>query len=116
MMEHQDIFEQPVDDMVKKRSPQYLQAWTNMFYALVLLSDKERRSGDPGETVEEGSVDTFDPCWDDGDYDEYLVDATDGMEREWDVGAQGAELTPPSQTRVRNPYIKHKGDHVWRGG
>ena len=111
MVEHQDIFEQPVEEMVKKRSPQYLRAWINMFYALVLLSDKDRRSGNPGESVEEASLETFDPCWEDRDYDEYLVDATDGMEREWEVGDQGAVQTPPLEIRVRNPYLKQTDDH-----
>ena len=109
MLERQDIFDKPVEEMIKQRSPQYLRAWTNMFYALVLLSDKERHSGNPGESVDEKTVATFDTYLEDGAYDEYLVDATEGMEREWELGEQGAELTPPSQIRVRNPYIKREG-------
>ena len=107
-MEHQDIFEQPVEEMVKTRSPQYLQAWINMFYALVLLSDRERRSGNPVENVDDSSAATFDTALEDGDYDEYLLDATDGMERECDMGDQGAVLTPLQQTRVRNPYVQRR--------
>lgn len=85
ILEHQDFFSQPVEDMVRKRNPQYLLAWVNMFYALVLLSG--RKKGGTSKWVEDGeeSVATFDTWFDDMDMEEYLVDAIDGIEREWDI-------------------------------
>ena len=73
----------------------------------MLLSDKHRRSGDPCRDSEEDTVATFDTCYEDGDFDEYLVDATNGMEREWEVDDEGAVLTPPRLVRrIQNPYKK----------
>ena len=112
MLEHQDIFDQPVEEMVKGRSPHYLLAWTNMFYALVLLSDRRRKSGNPVEEDDDsGSVATFDTWYDEEDRQEYLVDATEGMEREWELGQEGAELTSPQPERERNPYIRRLEEH-----
>ena len=68
LMEHQDIFDQPVEEMVKGRSPHYLLAWTNMFYALVLLSDRRRKSGNPVEEDDDSaSVATFDTWYEEED-------------------------------------------------
>ena len=82
-----------------------------MFYALVLFSDKvRRRNGMRTEEVEEGTVGTFDTDRDILEFDEYLVDDTDGMGREWDMFDQGVGQTPPT----RNPYlrkIRHQGGY-----
>ena len=115
LLEHQEIFDQPVEEMIKARSPQYLRAWINMFYSFVFLSDRERQSGNPVEEVEKSPLATFDTWYMDGDLDEYLVDATDGMEREWEMGAGEAELTPPVEIRVQNPYIKKNKDKAGIG-
>ena len=117
MVEHQDIFDQPVEEMVRIRSPHYLRAWINMFYSLVLLSDRIRSRRDPHGNSEGESTVTYDTM----DLAEYLVDATDGMDREWDIGNAGAVQTSPHtaegrnveqlegliEGRVRNPYKKH---------
>ena len=90
LVEHQDIFTVPVDELIKRRSPQYLQAWLNMFHALEILSAKERLRGSVGNT-EEDSMATFDTI----DLEEYLVDATDGMDREWDIDGDGGAVQTP---------------------
>ena len=114
VIEHQDIFQQAVEEMINTRSPHYLRAWINMFYSLVLLSDRIRSRRGPSEEEEVESVATFDTI----DLAEYLVDATDGMDREWDIEEQGAVQTPPEyveveevhpRCRVRNPYKKAGG-------
>ena len=105
LMEHQDIFDQPVEEMVKSKSPHYLLAWTNMFYALVLLSDrKTQRTGNDIVDAEE-SVATFDTM----DLAEYLVDATDGMDREGDIVEAGTVQTSPLST---NMEILHGSDGI----
>ena len=113
VVEHQDIFNQPVEEMIRERSPHYLRAWTNMFYALVLLSDRLRSRRGPDEEGGLGSVETFNTM----DLVEYLVDATDGMDREWDIVDEGAVQTPPPvvemeevhpRCRIRNPYKKRE--------
>ena len=114
VVEHQDIFDQPVDEMVRIISSHYLRAWVNMFYSLVLLSDRIRERKDSQEACDEDSVMTYDTM----DLAEYLVDATDGMDREWDIGDAGVVLTPPTteegevaktmvgapRCKVKNPY------------
>ena len=111
MVEHQDIFNQPVEDMIQERSPHYLRAWINMFYALVLFSDRVRSRRGPDGDGELDSVETFSTM----DLAEYLVDATDGMDREWDIDNAGAVLTSASfveveevhpRCSIRNPYKK----------
>ena len=83
-----------------------------MFYSLVLLSDRRRRSGAPLADDDGAESDaTFDTWYEEEDKDEYLVDATDGMEREWDLGQEGAVLTSPHQERERNPYIRRLEEH-----
>ena len=106
LREHQDIFEQPLEEMVKQRTTFYMSAWVNMFYSLVLLSDRTRGRG-RGTSDEERTVGTFDTEYDMMDYVDYLVDTTDGMDREWDIGEQGAVLTPS----IRNPYKSEIGHH-----
>ena len=100
--------------MVSTRSPHYLRAWINMFYSLVLLSDRIRSRRGSCEDDDEESVATFDTM----DLAEYLVDATDGMDREWDIGEEGAVQTPPefvegeevhTRCKVSNPYKKAGG-------
>ena len=92
MLEHQDIFKVPAEELIKRRGPYYLQAWINMFYAFEVASARQCRIQDWVRTTEEDSMETFDTI----DLEEYLVDTTDGMEREWDiVGNQGAVQTSP---------------------
>ena len=116
VIEHQDIFDEPLEEMLRDRSVHYLRAWVNMFYSLVLLSDRIRGRRGQREVQDDSSVDTFDTM----DLAEYLVDATDGMDREWDVDDWGAVQTPPRpmeielqealddgrRGKVRNPYKK----------
>ena len=106
IMEHQDIFSQPVEEMVRKRNPQYLLAWVNMFYALVLLSDRNTCRNATEDGDETSSVATFDTWFDKLDSDEYLVDATDGMDREWDIMDAVVEVETQSGS-VRNPYTRN---------
>ena len=112
-----------------------------MFYALVLLSDKHtRRSGNVAveeedsnvAEKEEDSIATFDVTFDTSDLAEYLLDATDGMDREEDIVDGGTVQTSPlvdnmeilsgsdgggtqrGRTRIRNPYktrIRHHGGY-----
>ena len=93
LIDHQDIFDQPVDILVSQRSLNYLRAWINMFHALVALSSRQLAGQQrlPSRAEEEDSVGTVETM----DLDEYLVDATDGMDREWDIGDGEAVLTPP---------------------
>ena len=85
LLEHKAIFGQPVEKMVRKRNPQYLLVWVNIFDALVLLSDRKTR-GAPNEVeVNEELVATFDTWIDEMDLEKYLVDTTDEMEWEWDI-------------------------------
>ena len=67
-----------------------------------------KRGRTNGDDEGGGTVGTFDTVLDMMDLDEYLVDATDGMEREWDIVDQGAGLTSP----IRNPY---KRNPAWVG-
>ena len=97
VVEHQDIFDQPVEEMVSTRSHHYLRAWINMFYSLVLLSDRMRQRRDPHRESVGVSTVTYDTL----DLAEYLVDATDGMDREWDIENAGAVQTPPQTVEVR---------------
>ena len=109
-MEHQDIFAQSPDEMLKRRHPQYLRAWVDMFYALQL----QQRRLSQGRTVqlrveteEEDSMATFDTT----DLAEYLLDETDGMDREYDLANGGEVLTPPSQCAVpRNICLELGGE------
>ena len=39
------------------------------------------------------------------------MDTTDGMEREWDIGEEGAVFLPPQRTKSRNTYIRKCKDH-----
>ena len=105
LLEHQDIFDQPVEEMVRKRNPHYLLAWVNMFYALVLLSDRRNRSSTGPDQDDGESVGTFDTWYEEEEFEEYLVDATDGMDREWDILGNVGVYTGS----VRNPYVKPIG-------
>ena len=78
MMEHQDIFQWPVEELIRRRGPFYLQAWINMFHAFEMASARQCRIQDCVQTTEEDSMETIDTM----DLEEYLVDTTDGMERE----------------------------------
>ena len=92
MMEHQDIFRWPAEEMIRRRSPSYLQAWIDMFHAFEMTSARQCRIQDWVRTTEEDSMATVDTI----DLAEYLVDTTDGMEREWDIMAdRGTVQTSP---------------------
>ena len=91
-MEHQDIFDKPVEELIRSRGSFYLQAWINMFHAFEMASARQCRIQDWVPTTEEDSMETVDTM----DLEEYLVDTTDGMEREWDImGDLGAVQTSP---------------------
>ena len=86
-MEHQDIFGLSVEEMIKKRNLQYLKAWQEMFKALVIYSARERGLDKPVRTMvvdDNDSVATLDTM----DLAEWLVDATDGMDREYDIAEE----------------------------
>ena len=77
----------------------------------MLFSDKVRRRNGTGVVEdEEGTVGTCDTDRDIMEFNDYLVDDTDGMGREWDMFDQGVGQTPPT----RNPYlrkIRHQGGY-----
>ena len=99
MMEVQDIFRQPMDDLIRERSSQYLKAWLTMFQALEVKSAREIIEG--RQLVGHGNSDDDSMATIDSlDLHEYLVDATDGMEREWEFGDWEAVQTPPRQVEM----------------
>ena len=71
-------------------------AWLTMFRALALLGSRELQVtggiGQQGDS-DDDSMATFDTV----DLDEYLIDVTEGMDREWDIDDQEAVLTPPGE-------------------
>ena len=94
LMEHQDVFRIPYDEMIRTKSSQYLKAWVHMVQALELQSNRTCLEGKHlvhSEIPDDDSMATITSI----DLHDYLVDVTDGMEREWDVGDQGAVQTPP---------------------
>ena len=95
-MDHQDIFDTPVEEMTATRNTQYLNAWIQMFYALQLQGRREAGKMvtlyQPA-TEEDDSMASFETL----DLEEYLLDETDGMDREFDIVDGGAVLTPPGQ-------------------
>ena len=85
LLEHQDIFHIPVETLISERSSQYLTAWTLMFRALVTYSEREVLEGRRlihSAVPDDDSMASVDMM----DLDEYLVDVTEGMDREWDIG------------------------------
>ena len=97
LLENQDIFRCPVDIMIQQRSIGYLIAWLTMFQALVLVGEREvqhSRSLNMQEEEDDDSTATFSTV----DLEEYLLDVTDGMDREWDIDDGGAVLTSPRQS------------------
>ena len=99
VMEYQDIFMCPAEELIQTKSPNYLMAWTNMFYALEVHSirlcsgDKQDRTD-----TDDDSMQSFDSV----DLQEYLIDATDGMNRDLVMADVGAVLTPPMNIEINN--------------
>ena len=72
---------------------QYLAAWLTMFQALELIGEREVQQNDIIMLHGDKEVDSM-ATFDTMDLNEYLVDVTDGMEREWEMEEHGVVLTP----------------------
>ena len=79
--EHQDIFNQPLEEFKTQRNSQYLHSWIQMFYHFQL---KGRQQSFPTKDVCQSDI--FDDIsmytWGTMDRDEYLVEETDFIEQE----------------------------------